>query len=128
METYDSSLAPRFSRLLAQRETTLRALLRANGDLADETGEAEPREVVDFKDVATEQTLATVDWAKAKHAIGELKQVQAARRRLNDRSYGYCLDCGEAIDLRRLAALPATPYCTACQAIHEHERPPAMHR
>ena len=128
METYDSGLAPRFSQLLAQREVELRAILRATGDLADEAVEAEPREVVDFKDVATEQTLATVDDAKAEHAAQELESVLTARRRLDQRSYGYCLDCREAIDLRRLTALPAAPFCTSCQAIHEHERTLAMRR
>ncbi len=49
----------------------------------------------------------------------------AALRRVDEGSYGLCLDCGEPIDERRLAALPATPFCTACQAIHER---PAMPR
>lgn len=128
METYDSSLAPRFSQLLAQREAELRALLHATGDFAEAAVEAGPHEVVDFKDVATEQTRATVDETMAQHAEQELEQVLAARRRLDDHSYGNCLDCGEAIDLRRLTSLPAAPFCTACQAIHEHERPLAMRR
>lgn len=128
MDTYDSSLAPRFSQFLAQREAELRAVLRANDHLPDEVSGVELGEVVDFKDVAAEQSLATVAEAKVEHAAHELELVLAARRRLDDCSYGRCLDCSEAIDLRRLTALPATPYCTACQAIHEHERPPAMHR
>ena len=128
MDTYDSSLAPRFSQFLDQREAELRDILRAVGDVSDEAGEAAPRDVVDFKDVATEQALATVDEAKAKQAAEELEQVLAARRRLNERNYGNCLDCGEAIDLRRLTAMPAAPLCTSCQAIHEHERTMAMRR
>ena len=83
---------------------------------------------MDFKDVAMEQALATVDEAKAGHAVLELEEVLAARRRLADQSFGHCLDCGEAIDLRRLAARPAAALCTTCQAIHEHERPMAMRR
>ena len=66
--------------------------------------------------------LATVDEAKAEHAGDELMRVLAARHRLQDHSYGLCVACGEAIDLRRLNALPAASYCVACQAIHEHER------
>jgi DnaK suppressor protein len=45
--------------------------------------------------------------------------VLAALTRLANTTYGRCLDCGEAIDLRRLNALPTAAYCTACQALHE---------
>ena len=136
METYDSSQAPRFRLLLTQREAELRAVLRAAGHLSDEATESESHDVTDFKDVATEQSLATVADAKVDHSAHEFEQVLAALGRLNDATdgkspgYGHCLDCGEAIDLRRLAALPATPYCTTCQAIHEHEhdRQPAIRR
>lgn len=122
MDTYDRTLAPRFAQLLAQREAELRAVLRATGDSAEHS-DAGKGEVVDFKDMAIEETQAVVEQAKAGQAVAQLEQVVAARRRLLDGSYGECLDCGEEIDLRRLSALPATPFCTACQAIHEHERP-----
>lgn len=113
----------RYAPLLAQRESELRAVLAAASQ-PEETG----RDVQDFKDMAVEETRAAVDEAKAGHAAQELGQVLAARRRLLDGSYGECIDCGEEIDPRRLAALPATPYCTACQALNEARRatpPPA---
>lgn len=128
METYDSTLMPRFSQILAQRETELRALLRATSEQPHEAGGTGQHRVMDFKDVAMEQALATVDEAKVGHAVHELEEVLAARRRLADQRFGHCLDCGEAIDLRRLAARPAAALCTTCQAIHEHERPMAMRR
>ncbi|MDP2452331.1 MAG: TraR/DksA C4-type zinc finger protein [Polaromonas sp.] len=128
METYDCTLMPRFSQILAQRETELRALLRATAEQPHEADGTGQHRVMDFKDVAMEQALATVDEAKAGHAVHELEEVLAARRRLADQSFGHCLDCGEAIDLRRLAARPAAALCTTCQAIHEHERPMAMRR
>ena len=128
MNTYDASMLAHFHQLLARREAELRLLLRSTGDLGSDAPDAEPRDVIDFKELATEQTLATVDDAKAGHAAHELDQLAAARRRLDDHRYGLCLDCGDAIDLRRLEALPATPYCTSCQAVHEHERPQAQRR
>jgi DnaK suppressor protein len=123
MDTYDRTLAPRFAQLLAQREAELRAVLDTTGDADEHASDASKGEVVDFKDMAIEETQAVVEQAKAGQAVQQLEQVVAARRRLLDGSYGECLDCGEEIDLRRLSAMPATPYCTACQAIHEHERP-----
>lgn len=122
MDTYKHSLAPRFARILKDREAQLRAILRDTGELAEQAPEALAREVQDFKDIAVGDTQAVVDEAKAEHALEELEQVLAARRRVNDHSYGLCMDCGEPIDLRRLMALPATPFCTACQSIHEHVR------
>ena len=120
MDTYDRTQNSRFSQLLAQRESELRAVLRALSDLAGRTSDVTEGEVVDFKDMAVEETRAVIEQAKAGQAMQELEQVVAARRRLADGSYGECLDCGEEIDLRRLRALPATRFCTACQAFHEH--------
>lgn len=125
MKTYENSLAPRFRQRLARREGELRALLRTSADPADNDGEAGSHEVMDFKDIATEESLAVVDEAQANHAAAELEQVLAALRRLDDRTYGRCLDCGKDIDLRRLEAMPATPFCTACQSVREQARPAA---
>jgi DnaK suppressor protein len=122
MDIYTPALAPRFSKLLAQRESELRSILRPTGDFAVQAPEAAAREVLDFKDMAVEETQSVVEEAKADHALEELEQVVAARRRLGDQTYGECLDCGEPIDLRRLMAMPATPFCTGCQHIHEHGR------
>ena len=122
METYTRTLAPRFAQLLAQREAELRATLRPTGEVAVQAPDTHSKEVLDFKDMAVEEIQSTVDEAKAEHAVEELELVVAARRRLADQTYGECLDCGEPIDLRRLVAMPATPFCTACQHIHEHGR------
>jgi DnaK suppressor protein len=127
METYNNSMAARFAELLTQRETELRALLRASEGL-DVPAEAATHEVADFKDAASEQSRATVDDAQADHASHELSLFQAARRRLQDHTYGICLDCGDSIDLRRLTSLPATPYCTPCQSVHEHPAPAPARR
>ena len=125
MKTYDSSLAPRFSQRLAEREAELRAMLRSADEMPRDAGEAEAHDVTDFKEMASEESLSVVDEAQAMHAAVELEQVLSAQQRLEDQRSGQCLDCDKAIDLRRLEALPATPYCTACQAIREQPRPPS---
>ena len=83
-----------------------------------------PPEVLDFKDVAAEETRAVIDEVTHAHAVEELAQVAAALRRVDEGSYGLCQDCGEPIDERRLRALPATAFCTACQTIHERPGTP----
>lgn len=107
------------ARTLKQREAELRAMLLADAAAAIEAAS----EVLDFKDVAAAETRAVVDEVARAHAAGELARVVAALRRVDDGSYGLCVDCGEPIDHRRLLALPATPFCTACQAIHERPAP-----
>ena len=87
-------------------------------------GTDHPPEVLDFKDVAAEDTRAIIDEVTLSNASAELRQVVAALRRVEEGSYGLCLDCGEPVDERRLFALPATRYCTACQAIHERPAVP----
>jgi len=44
----------------------------------------------------------------------ELQQIEAALGRIVDGDYGYCLGCGEAIALKRLALNPTTPVCIEC--------------
>src|ERR1700760_1935272 len=44
-----------------------------------------------------------------------LRNVRLALRRINDGSFGVCLHCEEDISPKRLAAVPWTAFCIACQ-------------
>jgi DnaK suppressor protein len=44
-----------------------------------------------------------------------LREVEAARDRLSNRTFGFCLLCDNAIAAERLAAMPLAPYCDSCQ-------------
>jgi DnaK suppressor protein len=108
----------RIRQQLARREAELRELLREHTlEAALEGGDE--RAASDFKELAEVETQAAVDEAQAAQAVAELQQLHAARARLEDGRYGLCIDCGEPIDPRRLAALPATAYCPSCQARRE---------
>lgn len=124
MKTYHSGLATEYDQLLALRELELCAVLRAREEQAVGAGDGG---VSDFKDLAARESQMTVDEVQAEHAAHDLEQVIAARRRLLELNYGLCQDCGEPIDLRRLSAMPATPYCTSCQSRHESQRAPVRH-
>jgi DnaK suppressor protein len=116
------TLTQHLGRLLRQRQSELRDFLHAAAGAAVGASD-EPYEVLDFKDMAAEDRQALVDEVATEHAARELGELGAALRRLDEGSYGFCLDCGDPIDERRLLALPATRYCTSCQAIHERPRP-----
>jgi DnaK suppressor protein len=49
----------------------------------------------------------------------ELREIEAAQRRLDDGSYGICVDCGAQIGYERLLAEPAAARCVECQRRHE---------
>ena len=49
----------------------------------------------------------------------ELRQVQAARKRLADREINECIDCGDDIGYQRLRAHPVATRCIHCQTQHE---------
>jgi len=108
---------------LHERQAELQAQLQAASGAA--VAEEAAGEVLDFKDVAAEDARALIDDAAQAHAALELEQVAGALRRVDAGSYGQCEDCGETIDERRLQAMPATPFCTACQALRER---PSMRR
>ncbi len=124
MDIFDINDGPRFALLLNQREQELRRALRALDHLPAESEDTAVQDVMDFKDMAVEQTLARLDRANAQRLEAELSQVMSAQRRIAEHHYGKCLDCGDPIDLRRLQAMPASAYCAECQTTHEHEKFP----
>ena len=50
-----------------------------------------------------------------------LYAIDEALKRIEDRSYGLCLECSKAIPTRRLAAVPYAPCCIACQRTQESQ-------
>lgn len=112
------SLYGRSSQQLIRREAELRAQLQAAAGAAVHSSD-DAAEVIDFKEVAADEARLAVEDAAVSHAAQELDEVMAALHRLDEGSYGLCIDCGAAIDERRLLAMPATRFCTACQALHE---------
>jgi len=44
----------------------------------------------------------------------QLVKVDAALRRIDSDDYGYCLECDEAIDVRRLKIDPTSTHCIEC--------------
>ena len=44
----------------------------------------------------------------------QLQRIEGALKRLDSDDFGYCLMCGEEIDVRRLLANPANTHCIKC--------------
>ncbi|MBA3623853.1 MAG: TraR/DksA family transcriptional regulator [Methylibium sp.] len=102
-------------------QTVLALLARRENQLEQDVASAQVRsdaaghEVTDRKDEANERSLAVVGSAEIERDLAELREIALARERITAGSYGECVDCGEAIDPRRLQAQPTAIRCIACQ-------------
>lgn len=68
-------------------------------DFAEQAVSLENSEVVDALDETSRQ---------------ELEQIDNALKRIESKTYGVCLDCGEKIGEKRLLALPYAQFCVNC--------------
>jgi len=44
----------------------------------------------------------------------ELQRIDSALQRIEDGDFGYCVSCGEAIEVKRLEYDPTVPTCVGC--------------
>jgi DnaK suppressor protein len=56
-----------------------------------------------------------------------LREVEAALHRVNDGSFGTCLDCESAISVKRLVALPWASRCIRCEDVADENLEPLVH-
>jgi DnaK suppressor protein len=109
---------------LRRRRSELTAAV--NGRLRDRRREEAGRSS-DSAVWATETLGDEIQAALLDRQSREIAQIEAALERLGHGRYGICHECGEAIEVQRLRALPFAQRCTACQADSERgaRRPPA---
>ena len=75
--------------------------------------------VYDFGDEAAASTQQDFNHALLERYLQELQQIEAVRRRLAEGEVDLCIECGEAIEYKRLLAYPFATRCVECQARHE---------
>ncbi len=75
--------------------------------------------VTDAADQAVAYLLSDVDQAEVTRDLLEVRELEAARTRLADGSFGYCTDCGTEIAFERLRVNPGAMRCVDCQRVHE---------
>ena len=76
-------------------------------------------EVEDPIDVVTSDESKSANFHLRDVAARTLQQVRAALQRINDGSYGFCIECGRPIERMRLEAVPWTPFCLEDQEKHD---------
>ena len=55
-----------------------------------------------------------------------MRSVRQALSRIDEGTYGICLNCEEEISAKRLKALPWTPLCINCQQQADDNREPVI--
>ena len=101
--------------ILRAKEAELLAVLRNRDGLATE---AEP----DFFDQIQSAAARALVVQSLDRQSMTLRDVRAALARIADGTYGRCAECDEAISPKRLAAVPWTSLCLACQEQADRDR------
>ena len=94
-------------RLLKKEQELIADIARAENE-ARAGGEAEVRDPID--DATTAQSVSEA-LQEGALASATLVRVQDALRRIEEGTYGKCLDCSREIEPARLEAIPWAEYC-----------------
>ena len=73
----------------------------------------------DVIDQAASQTEKNVEMRTINRQIKLLSKIEKAIKKINDNTYGYCEETGEAIGLKRLIARPIATLSIEAQENHE---------
>ena len=73
----------------------------------------------DIVDQASSQTEKNVEMRTLNRQIKLLSKIEKAIKKINDNTYGYCEETGEAIGLKRLIARPIATSSIEAQEKHE---------
>jgi len=114
----------------AQIEVLKRTIARRHAELLEETREDVGRArdesygalagpVTDSGDRATAGLLADLGQAEISRDLRELQELEAALARIDQGTFGKCIECGVEIAFKRLAAYPVATRCAGCQSLHE---------
>jgi RNA polymerase-binding transcription factor DksA len=113
------------SQLAQYRQRLLAIGYRVQGDFSSTANEALRREGAEASGNLsnTPYHLADLSNDTIEHEVAVgllenqgllLEQISAALNRIDDGTFGRCLECGRPIPTERLEVLPYTPYCVEC--------------
>lgn len=80
-------------------------------DLAGQVHDLEEESVADL---LVDLGLAIIDMH-----INEIRDIEAALRRMHVGAYGVCIECDDDLEIDRLRAFPTAKRCLPCQANYE---------
>jgi RNA polymerase-binding protein DksA len=108
------------AQLREQRKQYLDEFRRAEADLQSIAEERES----ELEEHAQEEQSARLLKRRDDRALHAVREIDAALQRALKADYGLCEACGDTIAIARLRAVPATRYCTDCEARNEKQTVP----
>jgi len=102
----------KFEQKLLELQADLRYAMLSAVEQGREAGSDDTRDVADQAVASYQKELL---FSQGTNGHTQLTLVRAALDRLAEGTYGECLNCGKTIGVKRLEALPWTPYCIDCQ-------------
>jgi DnaK suppressor protein len=104
-----------FKNLLLQKRNAIEDIVQRNGDYSREKDD----DARDLTDMAVESY--TKDFLAGKSAGDRrmLQDIDDALARIDNRTYGFCVNCDDEISPRRLQAVPWAAMCIKCQELLE---------
>lgn len=77
------------------------------------------RAPADIGDKSVADALADLNVAIVDRHVEELRDIEAAKKRMDAGTFGVCSECGDDIGVERLLAYPTAKRCVACQRRRE---------
>src|SRR3977135_1448634 len=108
LKQYEAELIGRRNKLLNMVERTEDYGREADRDVSQ-----------DPADKASNSYTKELLFSQSTNERNTLKLIEEGLERINDGSFGECLNCGEDIQPKRLDAIPWAPYCIKCQELQE---------
>src|SRR5438045_4939446 len=98
----------KYRKLLEVKKTALLAELAKARDAEEETTEESTQDIAD-KAVSSYTREFLYSLTDGERTV--LLRIDEALNRIDDGTYGYCLNCNVQMSDKRLAAVPWTPHC-----------------
>ena len=84
-------------------------------------------EVHDLEDTSVADLFADLNLTILDKHVQETRDINNALIRIDKGTYDICSDCGESIDIDRLAAYPTATRCVHCQDVYEKTHIEGIH-
>lgn len=112
LQEFRKKLEARIKQLLA---TEKRLEEESLVDLAEDTTDELSHIRLHAADLGTEEYEQNLLLSLAESEIREIQDIEEALSRIQNETYGVCLECGKEISDARLEALPYARHCGPCQ-------------
>ena len=114
--------AGRMSRMILKKEEDLLTKLRNEIRQKINKGvELKASQGSDSADLSAFNSDTSLSISFAGQYARSLREINQALKKVKERTYGVCEECGEKIPQGRLKALPFALFCVPCQSTREEE-------